>query len=151
MADLMPWFGQPGKAGKARRNTPSDPPRGRTVAGRVRSVPVVVRDAEPLGTALMASLGLVHLTQSPASRGGGHAAGVTGTGANRDSRRTGPLQRWQGAGAPLASDRRRANVGAQGGPSSMPAFPSTGNTQVPSLINPLSGLETPYGLRFPEV
>lgn len=149
---MLPWFGQPGKAGKARRNTPSDPPRGRQIAVRTRAVPVVVRDAEPIGTAVMASLGLAHLTQSPMSRGGGHSPGVSGIGVTgRDTRRTGPLQVWQGAGAPVARDKGRQNVGIQGGVSDQPAYPSTGNTQTPSLVNPLSGMEIPYGLRTPAV
>lgn len=145
------WYGQPAKAGKARRDTPADAPRGRTIAGRVRAVQVVVRDAEPIGTALMASLGVVQLTQSPMSRGGGHSPGLTGIGANRDSRRTVALQRWQGAGAPVAADRRRTTIGVQGGPGDQPAFPSTGNTGVPSLVNPLSGMDIPYALRTPAV
>jgi hypothetical protein len=150
---IYEWFGQPGKAGKARRNQPSDPVHGRTVAGRVRAVPVVVRDAEPFGTAMMASLGLAALTQSPMSNGnGGHVTQNIGSGiVGRDSRRTGALQEWRGAGAPVAADKRRAALGAQGGPSSQPAFPSTGNTGAPSLINPLTGMDTPYSLRTPGV
>lgn len=143
------WFGQPGKAGKARRNAEGSV-RGRTIATGVRAVPAVVRDAEPIGTALMASLGLAYLTQSPMSRGGGHVSQATGAGiTGREPDRTGALQEWRGAGAPVATDSRRSALGAQGGPSSQPAFPSTGSTAAPSLVNPLSGMDIPYALRTP--
>jgi hypothetical protein len=146
-------YGQPGKAGKSRRDTPSALPGGRVVAQGVRLVGVPVRDAEPFGTRLMRALGIAYLTSSPMDNGnGGGVTHNTGAGiVGRDARRTGALQDWRNAGAPVARDRRRAVVGIQGGPASMPAFPSTGNGQTYSLVNPLSGMDTPFAIRNPKV
>jgi hypothetical protein len=146
-------YGQPGKAGKARRDTPSDNAGGQVVAQGVRLVSIPVRDAEPFGTRLMRSLGIMQGTSSPASDGNGGGvtlnvgAGIVG----RDARRTGALQEWRSAGAPIATDPRRAKVGIRGGPASMPAFPSTGNAQTYSLVNPLTGMDTPFAIRNPTV
>jgi hypothetical protein len=149
----MATQGQPGKAGKSRRDTPSSTARGRVISQGVRLVAVPVRDAETIGTRLMRSLGISSFTNSPMANGnGGGVTHNTGAGiVGRDSRRTGALQEWRGAGAPVAHDRRRAVVGAQGGPSSMPAFPSTGSGQTYSLVNPLSGMDTPFAVRNPQV
>jgi hypothetical protein len=148
----MANYGQPGKA-KGRRDTPSALPRGRVVSQGVRLVAVPVRDAEPFGVRLMRSLGIAYLTSSPMDNGNG--GGVTlNTGAGivgRDARRTGALQEWRTAGAPVARDKRRAKVGIRGGPASMPAFPSTGNAQTVSLVNPLTGMDTPFAFRNPSV
>jgi hypothetical protein len=145
--------GQPGKAGKTRRDTPAAPARGRVVAQRVRLVQVPVRDAEPFGVRLMRSLGIAYGTSSPMDNGNGGGvtqnigAGIVG----RDARRTGALQEWRSAGAPVARDKHRAAVGIQAGPASMPAFPSTGMGSTYSLVNPLTGIDTPFALRNPGV
>lgn len=149
----MATQGQPGKAGKSRRDTPAAPARGRVVAQRVRLVGIPVRDAEPFGVRLMRSLGIAYGTSSPMANGNGGevtlniGAGIVG----RDARRTGALQEWRGAGAPVAKDKRRAVVGIQAGPASMPAFPSTGLGQTYSLVNPLTGMDTPWAIRNPGV
>lgn len=149
----MATNGQPGKAGKTRRDTPSTPPRGRVISQGVRLVAVPVRDAETIGTRLMRSLGLASFTNSPMANGnGGGVTHNTGAGiVGRDARRTGALQEWRSAGAPVARDKRRARVGIQAGPASMPAFPSTGVGQTYSLVNPLSGMDTPFAVRNPSV
>jgi hypothetical protein len=148
--------GQPGKAGKSRRDSPAAPARGRVVATRVRTVGIPVRDAESFGTRMMRSLGIAYGTSSPMDRGSGPQGGAVslniGAGiVGRDARRTGALQEWRGAGAPIAKDHRRAKVGIQGGPASMPAFPSTGMGRTYSLVNPLTGMDTPFALRNPGV
>ena len=148
----MPMWGQPNKAGGGSRDTPAGPVRGRTIAQRVRLVSMPVRDAEPIGTALMASLAIASATGSPMSNGNGGGvtqsigAGITG----RDSRRTGALQDWRGLHRPVAVPRT-SNLGAQGGPSSQPAYPSTGTTGGPSLSNALAGMGLPQVLRTPGV
>lgn len=144
-------YGNPNKAGKARRDTPAGPVRGRVIAQRVRAVVVPVRDSEPIGTALMASLGLSSHTMSPMSNNHGSVSQATGAGiTGRDSRRTGPLQDWRAMHGPVARPSRR-NVGAQAGPSSQPAYPSTGTSATPSLTNSLAGMGLPQVLRTPVV
>jgi len=150
----MALMGHPGEAGKARRDTPSGPVRGRTIAQRIRAVAVPVRDAEPIGTALMASLGILYPTWSPGSSGGGPGGGrvtqSTGAGiVGRDPRRTGALQDFHGAGA--RRNLLQGTVGIQGGPSSMPAYPSTGSNTAPSLQNSLAGMSLPQVLTNPAV
>lgn len=150
----MATYGQPNKAGKARRDTPSDKPRGRTIAQRIGLVSVPVRESEPIGTALMASLGIAYLTGSPMSDGGGCGFSAQNTGAGitgRDSRRTGALQTWQSAGAPVGRDGRRATIGVQGGPGDAAAYPSTGNNSTPSITNSLGLMGLPDVLRNPAV
>jgi len=145
-------YGQPNKAGKSRRDTPSDRPRGRTIAQRVGLVAIPVRDAEPIGTALMASLGIASATGSPMSSGSGFSSQATGAGiTGRDARRTGALQTWQGAGAPVGRDGRRAVIGVQGGPGDAPAYPSTGNNVTPSISDSLGMMSLPGVLRTPAV
>lgn len=149
----MATMGQPGKAGKTRRDTPTGPARGRVIAQALRLVGVPVRDSEPIGTALMRSLAVAYGTSSPMADGN-HGGVTQNTGAGivgRDARRTGALQEWRGAGAPVARDKRRAAVGIQAGPASMPAFPSTGVGQTFSLVNPLTGMDTPLAIRNPQV
>lgn len=144
----MNIFGQPRKAGKARRDTPSGAVRGRVIAPRVRGVQVVVNDAEPIGTAMMGSLFMASATQSPMANGNG--GGVTqniGAGTvGQFHGRTGPLQDWRYLHGPV-NDPRRSSVGIQGGPSSQPAFPSTGATSAPSIMDQLAMQSLPDMLR----
>lgn len=147
----FPVYGHPQQAGKARRDTPAGPVRGRVIAQRVRAVMVPVRDCEPIGTALMASLGLAHHTMSPMSSISGMSSHATGAGiTGRDSRRTPPLQDWRAAHGPMANPRGR-KTGAQAGPGDQPAYPSTGTSSAPSLTNSLAGMGLPQVLRTPAV
>lgn len=140
-------------AGRPAGGDPTTSPRtGRTVPGRQLPVTVHVPLPERFGTAMMASLGLAQDTRSPMSDGNGGevsmniGAGVVG----RDSRRTGPLQDWRGLHHPMARPRS-VNVGIQAGPSSQPAFPSTGVTTTPTIYNSLSLMGLPQVLTNPAV
>lgn len=134
------------------RDTPSGPARGRTIAQRITQVLVPVQATEPVGTAMMASLAIAYDTRSPMANGNGGGvtqnigAGITG----RDARRTGALQSWLGLHAPVARPIK-ASVGIQAGPSSQPAFPSTGTTSPPGLYNALAGMSLPQALSTPQV
>jgi hypothetical protein len=133
------------------RDTPSGAAGGRTIRQRVRETLVVVRDAEPVGTAMMASLGIASDTRSPMSNNNGGVsmnigAGITG----RDARRTGALQNWLGLHRPV-NNPRTSNVNIQAGPSSQPAYPSTGSNAVPGLQSMLAGMSLPQVLTNPAV
>ena len=144
----MAIFGQTNKVNGARRDTPSGKPRGRTIAQRVRAVMVPVRDAEPIGTAMMGSLAIASNTHSPMSNNNGQVSQNTGAGiVGRDARHTDALQGWQGAGA--RKNIVQATVGIQGGQSSQPAFPSTGTNAAPSIQNSLALMGLPQILRTP--
>ena len=149
----MATYGETSKANGGRRDTPSGKARGRTISQRIRAVMVPVRDAEPIGTAMMSSLGISANTSSPMSRGSGKGGQVTlSTGAGivgRDARRTDALQGWQGAGAP--HNLLQGNQGIQGGPSSQPAYPSTGSDTAPSIQNSLALMGLPQVLTNPAV
>lgn len=134
------------------RDTPSGPARGRTIVQRVVQALVPVRDSEPIGTAMMASLAIAYDTRSPMANGNGGGvtqnigAGITG----RDARRTPPLQSWLALHAPVYRPIK-ASVGIQAGPSSQPAFPSTGSASPPGLYNALAGMGLPQALSTPQV
>lgn len=140
---------------RPRRRPTTDPTapvvRGRLIRPSVAHVVVPVQAAEPIGTAMMASLGLASATGSPMSDGGARASFATGAGiVGRDARRTGALQDWRGLHGPVATPASSA-LGAQSGPSQQPAFPSTGTTAAPSIHNALAGMGLPQVLTVPDV
>ena len=130
------------------------PVRGRTVGPRVTLATVPLQGAEPIGVALMQSLGIAYPTNSPMSRGGGGGGQVThATGAGivgRDGRRTGALQDWRGLHGPVARPAKYV-LNAQGGPSSQPAYPSTGSNTAPGIYNALAGMGLPQVLSSPGI
>ena len=131
-------FGQPRKAGKARRDRPSGPVRGPVIAPRTRMAQVVVRDAEPIGTRMMRTLAFAIATGSPMSNGnGGNITNNIGFGVvGRFTGRTGNMQDWRVQAQPMATPSKR-NVGMQGGAGAQAAYPSTGSNALPSIMNQL--------------
>ena len=137
----MALFGQPKKAGGRRRDTPASRPHGRVIAQPVRMVSQVVQGDEPIGTSMMRTLFTASATNSPMANGNGGVTLNVGAGiVGRDARRTGPLQDWRQLHAPVANPSR-SSLGIQAGPSSQPAFPSTGATALPSIMSALSGIQ----------
>ena len=130
----MAIFGQVNKPGKARRDTPAMTPRGREIAQTRRAEIQVVHGPEPIGAGIAAAVFGSALPSSPMSRGRdvsfATGAGITG----RASGRTGALQNWRAIANPVANPTSRA-LGAQAGPSSQPAYPSTGSAATPSPIH----------------
>ncbi len=130
-------FGQPGKAGKARRNSPAGPVRGPVIAPRTRLAQVVVRDAEPIGTRMMRALAYATLTASPMSNNNGNMTNNIGFGVvGRFTGRTAPQQDWRVQAQPTATPSKR-NVGMQGGAGAQAAYPSTGSNALPSIMSQL--------------
>lgn len=133
------------------RRRRSCPDTGRVIRPRTRYESVPIQSPEPIGTAMMASLGLAAYTQSPMADGGHQATYATGAGiTGRDPRRTGPLQDWHGLAGPVSAPISSA-LGAQAGPSQQPAFPSTGSTAAPSIYTSLAGMGLPQVLSNPGV
>jgi hypothetical protein len=129
------------------RDPVTTPARGRVIRTPVTMATVPVHATERIGTAMMASLGIAINTRSPMSNGNGGVVSMnTGAGiVGRDARRTGALQDWRGLHAPVARPRS-VKVGAQGGPGSQPAYPSTGTTGVPSIYSSLALMGLPQAL-----
>lgn len=130
----MAIFGQPNKAGKLRRDTLGEAPRGIEIAQTRRAEPQIVHGPEPVGARFAALLLGAVLPSSRASRGRdvhhNTGAGIVG----RNAHRTGPLQNWHALTHPVANPSVRA-LGAQSGPSSQPGLPGTGSAVRPSTIH----------------
>lgn len=131
----MRWFGQPAKAGGARREQPGGLRRGRVIPGNSVIETIVTHSPDRISLAMMASLAIAQATSSPMSNGNGggvtqnFGAGIVG----RDGRRTGPLQNFNNVANPLAQPQSR-KVGMQGGPGDQPGGPSTNQPG-----NPIAG------------
>ena len=130
----MNIFGQVNKPGKARRDTPSDQPRGRELAQARQAQLHVQHGPEPVGAAFMQAVFNAVLPSSPMSRGRdvhhNTGAGIVG----RFAGRTGPVQNWKALAQPVATPRRRS-LGAESGPSQQAGIPGTGSASQPSGIH----------------
>lgn len=131
----MKLFGKPGKAGKEQR--PEQAPAGRiigAVGGNVLPGAAVRYGRQPLAWATAVRLHAATSLTSPMVAGrfrsGGDGA-VTSRGVDGGSPDLGALQTFRG----LVGRSTSARLGAQGGPSSQPGYPSTGSSTLQALAN----------------
>lgn len=107
-------------------------PRGRSSGANTRTVPAVVNGPSAQSVAQARGLGLAVNTASPMSSGFRVWRGDPGFGVNRDTARfSATAKETPVSGLPKAAVRPINNptatrLGAQAGPSSQPAYPSTG-------------------------
>lgn len=133
-----------GNARHPAQDPPTPPPRGPVVGGNGHQQLVTVFGPDPIAGSWIGRLFGMTTLVSPA-QSGRFRPGDKGSRDNRQTRLTGPLQHFTGAtlvGKPMVS-----RLGAQGGPSSQPAYPGTGSSTAPSVQNALAGMDLPQILR----
>lgn len=124
---------------------PDQPPPGGPVIGG-NGVPQVVTlfGPDPIAASWLGRLFFTTTLVSP-SASGRFRPGDKGAMQNRDTRDIGPLQNFRGKA--LVGRGLTSRLGAQGGPSSQPAYPGTGTTTAPSIRSALAGMDLPQILR----
>jgi hypothetical protein len=133
-----------GNARHPAQDQPSQPVRGPVVGGNAQTRVVTVYGPDPIAASWIGRLFGMTTLVSPA-QSGRFRPGDKGSRDNRQTRLTGPLQQFTGAtlvGKPMVS-----RLGAQGGPGSQPAYPGTGSSTPPSVMNALAGMDLPQILR----
>jgi hypothetical protein len=137
-----------GNARHPARDTPAPAPTGPVVGGNAHPTMVTLLGPDPIGAALPRRLFFMTSLVSPAASGrfrrGDKGSAESG---NRWGYDIGPLQDFRGRG--LIGRGITSRLGAQAGPSSQPAYPSTGTTTAPSIRSALSGMDMPRVLRSP--
>jgi hypothetical protein len=119
-------------------------PRGPIVGGNACSVTHLVFGPDPIASRFIGSWFVMNSLVSPAASGR-FRPGDKGAMEHRDGRDIGPLQNFRGK-ALIVRDLT-SPIHAQGGPGNQPAFPGTGGTVAPSIINSLAGMDLPQTLR----
>ena len=120
------------------------PPTGPVIGGNGVPVTVTVFEGDPIVGGWLRRLFVSATLVSPMASGR-FRPGDKGARQNRDTRDIGPLQNLNGGA--LIGRAMLSRLGAQGGPSSQPAFPSTGSTEAPSIRHALAGMDLPQILR----
>lgn len=116
-------WGKAGKAGKAQQPQQAPAPHGRASAGNAIAAAGMRYGSQPLARSYAARLGVVSSLTSPATVGR-FRPGTSASPANRgETPDFGAQQAFRGMVGKLS---RHPRVGAQGGPSAQPGYPSTG-------------------------
>lgn len=139
-------FGKPGKAGKAVRPEQVDAGNGgRTTPGNALPGPAIIYGRQPIAVGLAVRLFAGSSLTSPSVRGrfrAGNEGDAVHRGVDGGAPDLGALQTFRGlVGRPMS-----ARLGAQGGPSSQPGYPSTGSGS--SVLQSLANLSRPDVQRY---
>lgn len=133
-----------GNARHPSTDPPARRPTGPLVGGNATQMTHVVLGTDPISASFMGRLFGATTLPSPMASGR-FRPGDKGAMENRDGRDIGPLQNFRGKG--LVGRGIVDRLGAQGGPSSQPAFPGTGSSVAPSMRAALAGMDLPQILR----